>query len=201
MSLKLRHSKWLYVILHELKMAFMTEWRMLHPWWHRSCCPSWTWGCSRHCPSKWTRSSWLTSRALRSRCHIPRRAQRGPGRLWCYLKGEERWRRGEGRCFSRKGALTTGRLIVDTVTVEDKGAVRSVDADRHRPVFEESQLQGLRVPWCDVGVALDGCNQLWWVHVAETILFREKNKEIWFICPLWRNKCVLNFIWCNKQKS
>lgn len=41
--------------------------------------------------------------------------------------------------------LTTSRFVVDAVAVENKRAVRSVDAHGYRPVLKERQLQRLCV--------------------------------------------------------
>ena len=65
---------------------------------------------------------------------------------------------------------TAGRLVVDAVAVEDEGAVRGVDADGHRPLLEESQLERLAVSRRHVTVAPDPGRELGGVSVAETIL-------------------------------
>lgn len=56
--------------------------------------------------------------------------------------------------------LTTSRFVVDAVAVENKGAVRSVDAHGHRPVFKERQLQRHCISRSYVGVTLDLCDKL-----------------------------------------
>lgn len=56
--------------------------------------------------------------------------------------------------------LTTSRLVVDAMAVENKRAVRSVDAHGHWPVFKERQLQRKRISRSYVGVILDLCDKL-----------------------------------------
>lgn len=75
--------------------------------------------------------------------------------------------------------LTTSRFVVDAVAVENKRAVRSVDAHRHRPVFKERQLQRLRISGCYIRVTLDLCGELRRVKVAKAILVkREKERPV-----------------------
>lgn len=73
--------------------------------------------------------------------------------------------------------LTTSRFVVDAVAVENKRAVRSVDANGYRPVLKERQLQRLRVPRCYIGVTLDLRGKLRRVSVAKAILIRSKTCE------------------------
>lgn len=70
--------------------------------------------------------------------------------------------------------LTTSRFVVDAVTVENKRAMWCVDTHGHGAVFEERQLEGQLIARRDVRVALDTCSELGWVHVAKSVLFREK---------------------------
>lgn len=95
-------------------------------------------------------------------------------RPWCYLEDSVQRYGVTGAVWGGHwGTLTTGGLEVDPVAVENKGAVRGVDADSHRPVFKQRHLQGLCISRCDVGVALDTCGELGRVHVAKAILVRE----------------------------
>lgn len=56
----------------------------------RSCCPSWTLAHNHHYPSKWTRSSSPTSKAVRPVPHNPLPVQRGPSHLGRSLHHEGR---------------------------------------------------------------------------------------------------------------
>lgn len=76
--------------------------------------------------------------------------------------------------FSGIWELTTVGFVVNATAVEDEGAMRGVDADGHRPVFEQRHLEGVGVARRDVGVALDLSEQLGVVQMAESILWGEE---------------------------
>lgn len=75
--------------------------------------------------------------------------------------------------------LTTSRFVVDAVAVENKWAVRSIDAHGHRPTLNERQLQRQRISRCYIGVTLDLCGKLRWVNVAKAILVKSKTGDGW----------------------
>lgn len=154
---------------------------MWHRWWRHSYCPSLTWGCSRCYPSRWTRSSLSASMAPRWGCRTPPPARHGPGPQRCCLEEQEyvrdTWREEQDKYTQNEIQLTTSGFVVDAVAVENKGAVRSVDAHRHRPVLKERQLQRQRVSRCYVGVTLDLCGKLRRVNVAKAVLVKSKTGE------------------------
>lgn len=126
-------------------------------------------------------SSLLTSMAPRSGSRSPLPAQHGPNHQWYYLQIKHRhtelWEEGDsGGCndceHQQRGVLTTGRFIVDAVAVENKGSMGGVNADGHRSVFIQSQLEGVCISRGDVGVALDLCRELGRVHVAKPVLLK-----------------------------
>lgn len=59
------------------------------------------------------------------------------------------------------------------MAVEDEGAMRGVDADGHRPVLEQSQLERLAVSGGHVSVALHPGRELGRIIVAKTILSKK----------------------------
>lgn len=83
-----------------------------------------------------------------------------------------------------RGQLTAGRFVVNATTVEDKGTMRRVDADGHRSVFEQRQLESVSVARRDVCVTVDRGEQVGFVGVAESILWRPRRggggkEEVW----------------------
>lgn len=76
----------------------------------------------------------------------------------------------------KKRQLTTVRFIVNAVAVENKGPMWSVDADGHRPVFEQRQLEGVCIARRDVSVALDPSEKIGLVHVAKAILWKTRKQ-------------------------
>lgn len=158
---------------------------MWHQWQHHSCYLSSTWGCSRRCPSRWTTSSLSTSMAPPSGSRIPLQAQHGPSPQWCSLEKDKcaeleevGWK---VQNDTRATKLTTSWFIVDAVAVENKRAMWSINTDGHRPMFEDRHLQGWFISRCHVGVTLDLSHKLGWVHMAKSILLKERNGKFHFL--------------------
>lgn len=95
---------------------------------------------------------------------------------WKNRNASRGWRSGKSY-RQNEIKLTTGRFVVDAVAVENKWAVRSVDAHGHRPVLKERQLQRQRISWCYVGVTLDLCGKLRRVNVAKAVLVKSETGE------------------------